>query len=60
MDIISITIKERKEQMSKKQVVLQDSVTNSGIMLSIKDEMYIIRDGKKMRLHAFIINERSN
>ena len=38
-------------------VVLEDAVTNSGIMINIKDEMYIIKDGKKRRLHAFIIKE---
>ena len=34
-----------------------DDVTNKG-MLIIKDELYLIRDGKKMRVDAFIIKER--
>ena len=38
-------------------IVLQDAVTNSGIMLNVKGEMYLIKDGKKMRLNAFIIKE---
>ena len=38
-------------------IVLQDVVTNSGIMLNVKGEMYLIKDGKKMRLNAFIIKE---
>ena len=38
-------------------VVLQDAVTNSDIMLNVKGEMYIIKDGKKRRLNAFIIKE---
>ena len=44
--------------MKKKEpVIYEDSVTNSGIMLNAKGEMYIIKDGKKRRLHAFIIKE---
>ena len=38
-------------------IVLQDAVTNSGIMINVKGEMYLIRDGKKMRLNAFIIKQ---
>ena len=38
-------------------VVLEDAVTNSGIMLNVKGEMYLIKDGKKMRLNAFIIKQ---
>ena len=38
-------------------IVLQDNVTNSGIMLNVKGEMYLIKDGKKMRLNAFIIKQ---
>ena len=51
--------KERNEHMKKQPnqynnpIVLQDAVTNSGIMLNAKGEMYIIKDGKKMRLNAF-------
>ena len=38
-------------------IIVEDNVTNSGIMLNVKGEMYIIKDGKKRRLHAFIIKE---
>ena len=38
-------------------IVLEDAVTNSGIMLNVKGEMYLIKDGKKRRLHAFIIKQ---
>ena len=34
-----------------------DNITNSGIMLNTKGEMYLIKDGKKMKLNAFIIKE---
>jgi len=44
--------------MKKQQpIVLNDEITKCGIML-VKEKMYIIRDGKKMRLNAFIIKER--
>ena len=38
-------------------IIVEDNVTNSGIMKTIKDEIYLIKDGKKMRLNAFIIKE---
>ena len=41
-------------------IVLQDAVTNSGIMLNVKGEMYLIKDGKKMRLNAVIIKDNKN
>ena len=37
--------------------ILNDGVSKCGIML-VRDKMYIIKDGKKMRLNAFIIKER--
>ena len=37
--------------------IIYDDVTNKGILI-IKDELYLIRDGKKMRVDAFIIKER--
>ena len=37
--------------------IIYDDVTNK-CMLIIKDELYLIRDGKKMRVDAFIIKER--
>ena len=44
--------------MKKKQpIIYQDNVTNSGIMLNTKGEMYLIKDGKKMKLNAFVIKE---
>ena len=51
------------EQMKKvnqynEPIIYHDEISKCGIMLNIKDEMYIIRDGKKRRLHAFIIKER--
>ena len=44
-----------KEQ---EQNVIYDDVTNYGITI-INNEMYLIKDGKKMRLNAFIIKERN-
>ena len=38
-------------------IIYEDIVTNSGIMLNVKGEMYLIKDGKKMKLNAFIIEE---
>ena len=42
-------------------IIYNDEITKCGIMLvkgKTKEKMYIIRDGKKMRLNAFIIKER--
>ena len=45
-------------KMKKEQpTIYNDEVSKCGIML-VKDNMYIIRDGKKMKLNAFIIKER--
>ena len=38
--------------------VVYDDITSYGIMRTIKDEIYLIKDGKKMRLNALIIKER--
>ena len=38
-------------------VIVEDAVTNRGIMLNSKGEMYLIKDGKKMRLNAFVIKQ---
>ena len=38
-------------------IIYNDNVSKCGIML-VKDNMFIIKDGKKMRLNAFIIKER--
>ena len=41
----------------KEQNVVYDNVTNNGILI-IKDELYLIKDGKKKRLDALIIKDR--
>ena len=43
--------------MKKNIKVYQDTITNSGIMLNTKGDMYLIKDGKKMKLNAFVIKE---
>ena len=43
--------------MKKNIKVYEDVVTNSGIMLNTKGDMYLIKDGKKMRLNAFVIKQ---
>ena len=43
--------------MKKNIKVYDDTITNKGIMLNTKGEMYLIKDGKKMRLNAFVIKE---
>ena len=45
------------EQMKKNIKVYEDIITNKGIMLNTKGEMYLIKDGKKMKLNAFVIKE---
>ena len=42
--------------MSKKQVIYEDTITNYGITI-VNDKMYLIKDGKKMKLNAFVIKE---
>ena len=45
------------EHMKKQlPVIYEDTITNYGITI-IKDKMYLIKDGKKMRLDALIIKE---
>ena len=43
----------------KKQVdnVVYDDITNYGITI-VNNEMYLIKDGKRMKLDALIIKER--
>ena len=43
--------------MKKNIKVYEDTITNSGIMLNTKGEMYLIKDGKKMKLNAFVIKQ---
>ena len=42
-----------------KPTIYNDKVSKCDIMLNVKGEMYIIRDGKKRKLNAFIIKERA-
>ena len=41
----------------KNKNVIYDDISGYGITI-IYNEMYLIKDGKKMRLNAFIIKER--
>ena len=43
--------------MKKSIKVYEDTITNKGIMLNTKGEMYLIKDGKKMKLNAFVVKE---
>ena len=56
MDITLINKRKDREHMKKESIIYEDVVTNSGIIL-VKDKMYILKDGKKMRLNAFIIKQ---
>ena len=42
--------------MSKKQVIYEDTITNYGITI-INEKMYLIKDGKRMRLDSLIIKQ---
>ena len=50
-------MKGNKMKKQEQPTILNDDVNKCGIML-VRDKMYIIKDGKKMRLNAFIIKER--
>ena len=43
--------------MKKNIKVYEDTITNKSILLNTKGEMYLIKDGKKMRLNAYVIKE---
>ena len=43
-----------------KPIIYNDEISKCGIMINPRGKMFIIRDGKKMRLNAFIIKERKN
>ena len=43
--------------MNESQNVVYDDITNYGITI-INNEMYLIKDGKRMKLDALIIKER--
>ena len=49
----------KKANQYNEPIIYNDEVSKCGIMLNIKDEVYLIKDGKKMRLNAFIIKERN-
>ena len=42
-----------------KDKIYIDKVSKCGILLNPSGKMYIIRDGKKMRLNAFIIKNKT-
>ena len=41
----------------QEQGVVYDNITGKGILI-VKDELYLIKDGKKMKLNALIIKDR--
>ena len=43
--------------MKNKQTIVYDDITNYGISI-INNDMYLIKDGKTMKLDALIIKER--
>ena len=57
MQVKLIIMKGNKMKIKEQPIVLNDKVSKCGIML-VKDNMYIIRDGKRMKLNAFLIKER--
>ena len=42
---------------NQNQGVVYDNITGKGILI-VKDELYLIKDGKKMKLNALIIKDR--
>ena len=44
------------EHMKKDNIIYEDTITNYGITI-INDKMYLIKDGKRMRLDALVIKE---
>ena len=42
--------------MKKTNVIYEDTITNYGITI-INDKMYLIKDGKRMKLDLLIIKE---
>jgi len=44
-------------KLNKNDNIVYDNITNKGILI-INDELYLIKDGKKMKLNALIIKER--
>ena len=45
------------EHMKKDNIIYEDTITNYGITI-INDKMYLIKDGKRMKLDSLIIKER--
>ena len=44
------------EHMKKDNVIYEDTITNYGITI-INDKMYLIKDGKRMRLNSLILKQ---
>ena len=42
--------------MKKDNVIYEDTITNYGITI-VKDKMYLIKDGKRMRLDALVLKQ---
>ena len=59
-DTIKINIRKLNKMKKIKPILLDDEVSKCGIMINPRGKMFIIRDGKKMRLNAFIIKEKNN
>ena len=59
-DVIKINIRKLNKMKKIKPIIYNDEISKSGIMINPKGKMFIIRDGKKMRLNAFIIKEKNN
>ena len=50
-------MKGNNKMKEQEQNVIYDDVTNYGITI-INNEMYLIKDGKRMKLNALIIKDR--
>ena len=42
--------------MKKDNVIYEDTITNYGITI-VNDKMYLIKDGKKMRLDSLVLKQ---
>ena len=59
-DKVKNNIRKLNKMKLIKDKIYIDKVSKCNILLNPKGIMYIIRDGKKMRLNAFIIKEKKN
>lgn len=50
-------IRNKNKMKKMKPTTYNDFITNCDIMLTPRGKMFIIRDGKKMRLNAVIIKD---